>query len=436
MTEKTLNRSALTAHAVRKAAEISPTPFYIYDEAFLRARCREMKDMPNAYGITVRYALKANSSRALIRIIASEGLGFDASSLNEAKRAILAGIEPDRILLTTQEVPAGDERDDLEGLLMQGLKYNACSLAQLASVASFAARNKIAIGMRVHPGVGSGESVTRNTGDKYSCFGVHLSDMEEALAIARGASVVIDRVHVHIGSGGEPEAWRENIERELGFIERYFPDATTVNFGGGFRVARMPDEQAADIFDLGMTAKQAIEQFRERTGRKLKMEVEPGNYIMANAGSLVSSVMDIKKTGDDGFTFVLVNGGMEVITRPLLYGSRHPFTVLAPDGTVRSNEFDLDSATTEELIIVGRCCESGDSLTLDAGHHIVPRAMARPEPGDWLVVGGAGAYCASMSPFNYNSHCQAAEFLLAENGDIRVIRQRQTLEQMTQNECD
>jgi diaminopimelate decarboxylase len=62
--------------------------------------------------------------------------------------------------------------------------------------------------------------------------------------------------------------------------------------------------------------------------------------------------------------------------------------------------------------------------------------MARPEPGDWLVVGGAGAYCASMSPFNYNSHCQAAEFLLAENGDIRVIRQRQTLEQMTQNECD
>lgn len=436
MNEQALNKSAITADAVRKAAELAPTPFYIYDEGFIRSRCREMKAMPNAYGLTVRYALKANSSRALIRIVESEGLDFDASSLNEAKRAVLAGVHPDRILLTTQEVPAGDERDDLEELLGKGLRYNACSLIQLAAVAPFAARNKISIGIRVHPGVGSGESVTRNTGDKYSCFGIHLSDMEEALALVSGAGVIIDRVHVHIGSGGEPEAWRENIERELGFIERYFPDTTTVNFGGGFRVARMPDEQAADIADLGDTARRAIERFQDRTGRKLKMEVEPGNFIMANAGSLVSSVMDIKKTGDDGFTFVLVNGGMEVITRPLLYGSRHPFTVLAPDGTVRSNEFDLENATTEELIIVGRCCESGDSLTLDSGHHIVPRAMARPEPGDWLVVGGAGAYCASMSPFNYNSHCQAAEFLLAENGDIRVIRQRQTLEQMTQNECD
>ncbi len=436
MNEQALNKSALTADTVRKAAELAPTPFYVYDEGFIRARCREMKAMPNAYGLIVRYALKANSSRALIRIIDSEGLGFDASSLNEAKRAVLAGVHPDRILLTTQEVPAGEERDNLENLLEKGLRYNACSLTQLAAVAPFAARNKISIGIRVHPGVGSGESVTRNTGDKYSCFGIHLSDMEEALAIARGARAVIDRVHVHIGSGGEPEAWRENIERELSFIERYFPDATTVNFGGGFRVARMPDEKAADIQDLGDTARRAIERFQDRTGRKLKMEVEPGNYIMANAGSLISSVMDLKRTGDDGFTFVIVNGGMEVITRPLLYGSRHPFTVLAPDGTVRSNEFSLDAADTEALVIVGRCCESGDSLTLDAGHHIVPRKMARPEPGDWLIVGGAGAYCASMSPFNYNSHCQIAEFLLAENNEVRIIRQRQTLEQITQNELD
>lgn len=436
MNEKTLNKSVLTAEAVRKAAELFPTPFYIYDEGYIRARCREMKEMPNAFGLTVRYALKANSSRALIRIIDSEGLAFDASSLNEVKRAVMAGINPEKILLTTQEVPVGEERHDLEELLLKGLKYNACSIAQLAAVASFAARNNLTIGIRVHPGTGSGESVTRNTGDKYSCFGVHLSNMEEALAIASGAGVIIDRIHVHIGSGGEPEAWRQNIKRELGFIEHYFPDAKTVNFGGGFRVARMSDEEPADIFDLGMTAKRAIEGFHERTGRRLKMEVEPGNYIMANAGSLVSSVMDIKRTGDDGFTFVLVNGGMEVITRPLLYGSRHPFTVLAPDGTIRSNEFELDRAKTEKLIVVGRCCESGDSFTLDADHHIVPRDMALPEPGDWLVVGGAGAYCASMSPFNYNSHCQAAEFLLTKDGSVRVIRKRQTLEDITQNELN
>ena len=429
-----IGRTGLDSSVVRKAADLAPTPFYLYDEKAIRARCREMQDMPHANSLRVRYAMKANSSRALLQIIASEGLHIDASSLNEAKRAVMAGIEPARILLTTQEVPKAFEQADLEGLMARGLKYNACSLAQLAAIAPFASREKIAIGMRVHPGVGSGESVTRNTGDKYSCFGVHLSNLEEALSLAREKSITIERVHVHIGSGGEPEAWRENIERELDFVERYFPDATSVNFGGGFRVARMPDEIPADIMSLGQAAKSAIEDFQKRTGRSLDMEVEPGTFIMANAGYLVTSVMDIKRTGEDGFTFVLVDGGMETITRPLLSGSRHPFALVSKDGSVKSDEFSMDESKAERLIVVGRCCESGDSLTLDSSQHIVPRPMARPSIGDWLVVGGAGAYCASMSPFNYNSHNQAAEILLREDATLQCIRKRQSLEELTQNE--
>jgi diaminopimelate decarboxylase len=443
MSELTLGRAGLCPSQVVAAAELAPTPFYIYDEAFIRARCKEMLAMPNAYGLLPRFAMKANSSRALLQIVHSEGFGIDASSLNEAKRAVLAGIAPEKILLTTQEVPRGQERKDLEALMLRGLKYNACSLEQLREVAPFAAANGLSLGVRVHPGVGSGESVTRNTGDKYSCFGVHLSNLEEALTLAHQHGVTIDLVHVHIGSGGEPEAWRENIKRELGFIEEHFPDTISVNFGGGFKVARMSDETPADIQDLGRTAKAEVEAFFTRTGRKLRMEVEPGNYLMANSGYLVSSVMDIKQTGPDGFTFVVVNGGMEVITRPLLYGARHPFSVLSADGRVLSDEFQLDaaaegasSAALEELIVVGRCCESGDSLTLDEHHHIVPRRMALPEIGGYLVVGGAGAYCASMTPFNYNSHVQAAEFLLRQDGSIRLIRARQNMEQLTQNERD
>lgn len=425
----------MRAETVTALSNEHTEPFFVYDEQYIRDRCKLFMTMPNAYGIQPRFAMKANSLKAILQIIASEGMGIDASSLNEAKRAVMAGIEPSRIMLTTQEVPEGKARKELEHLLQRGMKYNVCSLTQLNKIAPLAAGKNLTLAMRVHPGVGSGESVTRNTGDKYSCFGVHLSDVPEAVSSAREQGIIIDTVHVHIGSGGDPAQWKENIYRELSFIEAWFPDAKTVNFGGGFRVARMGDETSADIQDLGMTAKEAVEEFYQRTGRKLRMEVEPGNAIMANAGYLVARVIDLKQTGPDGFRFVVLNGGMEVITRPLLYGARHPFTVINQSGQILFDDLKKNKAQDlEELIVVGRCCESGDSLTLDADHHIIPRLMTRPAVGDLFVVGGAGAYCSSMSLGNYNSHCLCAEYLVRPDGKPVCIRQEQNLEQLIQNE--
>jgi diaminopimelate decarboxylase len=127
---------------------------------------------------------------------------------------------------------------------------------------------------------------------------------------------------------------------------------------------------------------------------------------------------------------------MEVNTRPLLYGSRHPFYVIGADGALKSSEHDLSrlDPRRDARVVVGRCCESGDSQSLDEAGHIVPRVMAAAEPGDLVVVGGAGAYCASMSPFNYNSHLQAPEVLLRADGRLQLIRRAQTLEQVTANE--
>ena len=429
-----LNKSRITAKAIVDAAKLSPTPFYIYDEESIRKRCQEMKAMPNAFGLTVRYALKANSTKALIKIIDEEGLYFDASSLNEVKRALMAGVEAKKILLTTQEVPTDQELIDIEKLILDGLEYNACSLTQLKKIAPFASREKKALGLRIHPGVGSGESVTRNTGDNYSSFGLHLSNIEEALAIIKENELHIKRIHVHIGSGGEPRAWKENIHRELSIIESYFPKVEIANFGGGFKVARMNDEENADILSLGEEMKKAIKEYEEKTGKKIHAEVEPGTYIVANAGSLVTSVMDVKRTGKEGFTFALLDGGMEVLTRPLLYGSQHPFAVLSPEGDLRFSEIhEFTQEKTESIVLVGRCCESGDSFTLNEDHSIQPRTIVKPKIGDFLIVGGTGAYASSMSPFNYNSHQQIAEVLFT-NGKTRIIRKRQSLEQLTQNE--
>lgn len=427
------NFSKMEPASFSKAAQLYGTPLYVYDEALIVERCKAALAMPNAYGIHVRYAMKANSNRTLLQVIDRQGLLIDASSLNEAKRAVLAGIVPEKIFLTTQEVPAGEERADLEDLMKKGMIYNVCSMRQLELIADFAREHDMDLSMRVHPGVGSGENVTRNTGDKYSCFGVHREDLGKALALAEEKGVRFTEVHVHIGSGGDPEVWRSNIDLELSIVEEHFPDCETISFGGGLKEARMPNDTYADIEDLGNYAKEKIEAFYERTGRKLMMEIEPGTFIVANAGYAVTEVKDKKRTGSDGFNFIVTDGGMEINARPLTYGSEHPFYIITKDGKLRSSEFDLSNIDYEG-IIVGRCCESGDSQCLDSGQNIVERTMAEPEIGDLVVIGGAGAYCAAMTPFNYNSHTQAPEVLAAADGSLKLIRKPQTLEQIVENE--
>ncbi len=432
----TLGQTAVTAQIIARAAEMFGTPFYLYDEQTILNKCYDVLKMPNAFGLVVSYAMKANSNKALLQLITGLGLDLDVSSLNEARRAHLAGIPWSRMMLTSQEVPLGPARAELEESMKKGLKYNACSLRQLQLVADFAAVNGLALAMRIHPGVGAGESVTRNTGDKYSCFGIHLNDLEEALELAARKKATIDVAHVHIGSGGDPQQWRENIDRQLGYVEKYFPDVHTVNLGGGFKEARMPDEKPADIQELGLYARQRFLDFYERTGRKLKMAIEPGTYIVANAGFLVTSVLDKKSTGEDGFNFIIADGGMEANSRPLLYGSRHPFYVVSKSGRLLSTEFDLGELypETDYRVVVGRCCESGDSQSLDAHGHIIPRLMAGPDLDDYVVIGGAGAYVSSMTLVNYNSYLQPPEILLRTNGDLQTIRAPQRLEQIVENE--
>jgi diaminopimelate decarboxylase len=422
---------------IAEAAALVGTPFYLYDEAMIVERCAALKAMPHAFGLDVSYACKANSGRAILQIIAAQGIGLDVSSLNEARRAHLAGIPYDRMMLTTQDVPEGEHRADLERMIQQGLRYNACSLRQLQLIAPFARQRQLELAVRVNPGVGAGESVTRNTGDKYSSFGIHLANLEKVKGIARSEGLVLREVHSHIGSGGDPETWRENIDRMLDITEQHFPDASVVNLGGGFKEARMPDEKAADIQALGNYAKERFEAFHARTGRALRMAVEPGTYVVANAGNLVAELIDRKWSGPDGFDFLILNAGMEANTRPLLYGSRHPFYVVSRSGALLSSEFNLNgprAADLEHRVVVGRCCESGDSQSLDHHGHIIPRRMGRPEVGDFVVIGGAGAYCSAMSLTNYNSYLAAPEVLLRCDGTLRVIRTQQRLEQIVANE--
>ena len=179
-----------------------------------------------------------------------------------------------------------------------------------------------------------------------------------------------------------------------------------------------------DIADVGMHMREGLVDFQRRHGRALRLELEPGTYLVARAGAVVATCIDVVDTGSDGYCFAKLDTGMTEVTRPSLYGAQHPIDVLATD------------REAAEVVFVGPCCESGDILTPAPGdpEALAPRWVPRPRIGDLVVVGGAGAYCAAMSTINYNSYPQAPEVMLEPNGDLRLLRRRQSLEQVWMNE--
>ena len=433
---KLLETSSVNVQYVTQAANRYGTPLYLYDESVIKNKCREILTMPNAFGLQVRYAMKANANMSLLELIVDYGLDLDISSVHEGRRAALAGIRYNRMMLTSQDVPLGEHQRELEKMMRAGLTYTVCSLRQLDLVAHSAARMKASLAIRIHPGFGSGESATRNTGDRYSCFGIHECDIPAALQMAQQSGVRFNQLHLHFGSGSDPHKWRVLVTRALEVTEKYFPNIEILNLGGGFKVARMPHETAADIKELGLFAEQKFKKFCTRTGRKLVLAVEPGTFIVANAGFLVTRVIDIKSTGPSGYKFLVLDGGIEANPRPLLYGSQHPFYVISQAGELRSaeNELTEDSQVYDEFVVVGRCCETGDTQCIDPGGRIQPRRMATPQIDDIVVIGGVGAYCSSMAPSNYNSYSQPVEVLLRLDGTVHMVRKRQTIEQIIINE--
>ena len=405
----------LTQAQARAVAEAHGTPCYVYDQGRLEAQADAMLAFPSAFGLTVRFAMKACPTAAILRLFHRKGLHIDASSGWEVRRAIRAGFEPARISLSTQELPA-----DIAELLALGIEVNACSLHQLERIGAAAPGR--AVGLRFNPGRGSGGNGKTNVGGSDSSFGIWHEWAGEAAAIAARHRLRVTRIHTHIGSGSDPAVWQAVSESSLALVAR-FPDVVALNLGGGYKVARMDGEKGTDPQVIGLPVRAAFERFAAEHGRRLRLEIEPGTFLVANAGAVLARVVDAVRT--DTRTFVKLDSGMTEILRPSLYGSQHPvaFWPTADRGRVPT-------------VVVGHCCESGDLVTCAPGESetLAPRDLPVVAPGDLAVIGGAGAYCAAMSAKNYNSFPEAPEVLLGNDGQARLIRRRQTLDQMLANE--
>lgn len=419
---------------IERIREEFGTPVYVYDQRLLEAAADRVMAFPAPCPVVGRFAMKALPNAAILRIFDARGLHVDASSGFEAERALLAGIPPSHIQITAQEIPR-----DLKGLVQRGILFNASSLHQLREYGRLFPGSELSI--RVNPGAGTGHNNRTNVGGPASSFGIWHEQLDRAFGIAREFDLRLTGMHTHIGSGGDPEVWKRCAGLTLAIAER-FPDLDRLSLGGGFKVARVEGESAADLTEIGTALQPQLEAFLERRRKNapagsppregFRLEIEPGTYLVANAGVILAEIVDIVDTGSDGYSFLKVDSGMTELLRPSMYGSQHPIAVVPHGRTLASDEVE----DTKEYVVVGHCCESGDILTPLPGdpEGLAVRRLRRAEIGDTVVIEGAGAYASAMAAANYNSFPQAAEVLIDREGGPRLIRRRQSLDQILQNE--
>lgn len=412
----------LNAQILKNLTSHFPTPLYIYSERILREQAEQVRSFPHAFGFTPRYAMKANPNRTILQIFRNMEIGIDASSEYEVFRAIRAGFMPNEIQLTGQELPKR-----LEEIVKMGVEFNATSLHQLETYGKLFPWTHASI--RVNPGLGSGWTKRTNVWWPASSFGIWHEYLDETKRIAEGHNLTITKLHTHIGSGSDPEVWKKVVSMVLDIVRR-LPDVTTVSLGGGFKVARMPDEKWANMQEIGTHVKTLFEEFADETGRKLHLEIEPGTFLVANAGNLVTTIQDIVDTGSDSYTFLKVDSGMTELLRPSIYGAQHPIHV------VPMNSHEVTEV--QDYIVVGHNCESGDIFTPAPWdpEGLAPRTLTKAKIGDILVIEWAWAYGAAMSTHWYNSFPEAGEILLRTDGNLVEIRTRADETDIWRNEKD
>jgi diaminopimelate decarboxylase len=281
------------------------------------------------------------------------------------------------------------------------------------------------IGLRFNPGAGSGGNNRTNVGGPASSFGIWHEWLPEVQAIVARFNLKVVRIHTHIGSGSDPAVWQKISSMSLDLVQA-FPEVHTLNLGGGYKVARMPEEVATDLQACGAPVAEKFREFAAETGREIHLEIEPGTFLLANAGAVLARVQDLSSTGPQGYEFLKLNTGMTELLRPSIYGAQHPVTLLQAEPAGESVSY----------VVAGHCCESGDILSPEAGDPelLAPRELPRAAIGDLCVIDGAGAYCAAMSTKHYNSYPEAAEILLENDGAVRLIRRRQDPEALWADE--
>lgn len=403
------------------------TPLYLFEEAVIRDRCRQLKAAITYPQSVIRYACKALTLQAILKIVRDEGLWIDASSLNEVRRALSAGFLPGEVYYTGE----GATLAVYEELVDKGVLINCTSIDQIRLLAQVPGRQVCSV--RINPGEGNGETNKTNTGGPSSKHGIYYDQVDEALATATAAGIRIIGVHAHIGSGGSDVAPWLRIKDLTLEIAAGFPDLEFVNFGGGLPVVyNEATQRPMPVTEWGQALSASMSEFSRRMGRPITLQIEPGRFVVAHSGTLLAEVQAVKST--PGYRFVIVNTGLNHNVRPAMYGSYHPIRFIrpAPDSEPESEQ---QSEPVFDYVVAGYLCESGDVFTVADDGVLAPRPFPRLEVHDLMVMGCVGAYSHSMKS-EYNSMNLPASVLIEPDGTARVIERRGTLHDIMRRELD
>lgn len=377
------------------------SPLAAYDLDTIRRQCRELKRAFSFCGLF--YSVKANHNPALLQVILSEGFGVDAVSPNEVELALRCGAAPDQIIYVENNMTDAE----MAGAAKQGVRLAIGSLSRLGKYA--AAYPGSTVGIRINSDVGGAHHARTFTAGPDSKFGIHFTQAEAALALAKQHGVKITLLQQHIGSGWLQESsFREAVEILLREAQK-FPDLEIIDFGGGFGVPYRAGEHPLSLEEMAQWLRQRLDAFEQEQGRRFTYAIEPGRYIVAESGVLLATVQD-KKTGSDGREFLGLDTGFNHLMRPALYGSVHEILNLT-----------RPEAAPKRYDICGNICESTDFFARD-------RELPEAQEGDVLAILHYGAYGAAMSN-TYNLRPPAPEILL--DGDkITLTRHRASIDEL------
>jgi len=399
---------ALTA---RLAAEHG-TPYYLYDAGVIRERLASLR----AFDV-VRYAQKACSNVHILRLLREAGALVDAVSPGEIERALRAGFEtrrePPSIVFTADVIDAAT----LDRVVALGIPVNAGSADMLEQIGRRQPGHPVWI--RVNPGFGHGHSRKTNTGGPVSKHGIWHEYLDEAMRHVEKYRLDLIGLHMHIGSGTDFEHLQQVCEAMVEQVRALGVDVRAISGGGGLPIPYREGDRPFDTTALHRLWDAARARVARLVGHAVSLEIEPGRYLVGEAGVLVAEIRAIKRTG--AHRFLLVDAGFNDLQRPAMYGSYHAISIVRRDGT-------LVSGTTQPTVVAGPLCESGDVFTQEEGGVVVPRELPEARVGDFVVLHDAGAYGASMAS-NYNSRGLAPEILL-DGGKTRLIRRRQTIDEL------
>ena len=392
------------------------TPLYVYNEKILRNRMSNVAKVITKYPYTANYSVKANTNIHILKLALEEGLNCDAMSVGEITLLLKAGFPAERIFF----VPNNVYSDELEFAINNNVMTSLDSLSQLELFGKTCEKLNISsenrkCAVRINPGVGAGHCEKVVTGGKKTKFGIAEYAIDQIFEIAEKYNIRIAGINQHIGSlFMDPQPYLDAVTNLLRIAHR-FENLDFIDFGGGYGIPyhKLDNEAPFPMEDFKSRLEPILDEFVSTYGKTPLFKSEPGRYCVAEGSVILGRVHATKE--NSGTNFAGTDVGMNVLVRPSMYDSHHDIEILRNGEVARDGDL-------QEQTVTGNICESGDILAKN-------RQLPKIEEGDLICVLDTGAYGYSMSS-SYNSRPRPAEVLICDDGSVKQIRRRETIDDL------